>query len=134
MLEHSVGRCFIVTHCHRLTSKDIYPFGTCQLHDHMSIISKIIGSCPTVVDRTETITSVFFPSSAFSLSPRTARSLDLPEVIVDGQGIYADRHRLGGDDGELLSVRAVFVELVDHLAGDSTRPCACELDDLLGVG
>lgn len=52
---------------------------------------------------------------------------------MDGQGIHADRHRLGGDDSELLAVRAVFVELVDHLPGDSARPCACELYNLLGV-
>lgn len=51
---------------------------------------------------------------------------------MDGQGVHADRHGLGGDDVELLAVRAVFVQLVDHLPVDSARPCACELDDLLG--
>ena len=52
---------------------------------------------------------------------------------MDGQGVYADRHRLGGDDGELLAVRAVLVELVNHLPGDKAWPCACEFDDLLSV-
>lgn len=52
---------------------------------------------------------------------------------MDGQGIHADRHTLGRDDGELLAVRAVFVQLVDHLAADRARSSACELDDLLGV-
>lgn len=98
-----------------------------------SATSEIIGSCPTAVDRTETITSVFLPSSRFSLPTSAPWSLDLPEVIVDGQGVHADRHRLGRDDGELLAVRAVFVELVDHLPADSARSCARELDDLLGV-
>lgn len=31
-------------------------------------------------------------------------SLGLPQVVVDGQCIHADRHSLGRDDGELLSV------------------------------
>lgn len=52
---------------------------------------------------------------------------------MDGQGVHADRHRLGRDDGELLAIRAVFVELVNHLPADTARPCSCELDDLLGV-
>lgn len=55
-------------------------------------------------------------------------------MIVDGQGVHADRHGLGWDDGELLAVRAVLVELVHHLWAYSARPCARELDDLLGVG
>ncbi len=52
---------------------------------------------------------------------------------MDGQSVHADRHRLGGDDGELLAVRVVFVEFVDHLPVDGARSCACELDDLLRV-
>ena len=50
---------------------------------------------------------------------------------MDGQGVHADRHRLGGDDGELLPVRAVLVQLVDHLAADGPRAGAGELGDLL---
>lgn len=77
---------------------------------------------------------VFFPSSSsFSLPACTPWSLDLPEVIVDGQGVHADWHRLGRDDIELLAVWAVFVELVDHLMANSAWSCACELDDLLSV-
>lgn len=52
---------------------------------------------------------------------------------MDGQGVHADRHGLGWDDGELLAVRAVLVELVHHLWAYSARPCARELDNLLGV-
>lgn len=52
---------------------------------------------------------------------------------MDGQGIYADGHRLGRDDGELFAVRAVLVELVDHLVANSAWSRARELDDLLRV-
>lgn len=61
-------------------------------------------------------------------------SLGLPQVVVDGQGVHADRHSLGGDDGELLSVRAVLVQLVDHLLADALGSGARQLLDLLGVG
>lgn len=71
-------------------------------------------------------------SSSSSLPPCAARSLDLPEVVVDGQGVHADRHRLGRDDVELLAVRAVLVEPVNHLPADGARPRAGKLDDLLG--
>lgn len=52
---------------------------------------------------------------------------------MDGQGVHADRHGLGRDDGELLAVRAVFVELVNHLPADVAWSRACELDDFLCV-
>ncbi len=52
---------------------------------------------------------------------------------MDGQSVHADRHRLGRDDCELLAVRVVFVELVDHLSADGARPRAHKLDDLLRV-
>ena len=52
---------------------------------------------------------------------------------MDGQSVHAHRHTLSGDDVELLAVRAVFVELVDHLVADDSGPRATELDDLLGV-
>ena len=68
-----------------------------------------------------------------SLPPCAPWSLDLPEVIVDGQSVHADGHSLGRDDSELLPVRAVFVELVDHLQTDGPRSRACEFDDLLSV-
>lgn len=50
---------------------------------------------------------------------------------MDGESIYADRDRLGGDDVELLAVGAVFVESVDHFAADGAWPRAFELDNLL---
>lgn len=43
---------------------------------------------------------VFFPS----LPPCASWSFNLPEVVVDGERVDADRHGLGGDDGELLAV------------------------------
>ena len=52
---------------------------------------------------------------------------------MDGQGVHADRHRLGGDDCELLAVRVVLVDLVDHFPADVARPRARELGDFLGV-
>lgn len=61
-------------------------------------------------------------------------SLGLPQVVVDGQGVHADRHSLGRDDGELLSVRAVLVQLVDHLLADALGSRARQLLYLFGVG
>lgn len=53
---------------------------------------------------------------------------------MDGDGVHTDRHGLGGDDGELLSVRVVLVQLIDHLLADALRSSACQLKDLLRVG
>lgn len=50
---------------------------------------------------------------------------------MDGESIYAGRDRLGGDDGELLAVRAVFVESVDHLPAYGSRSGPFEFEDLL---
>lgn len=61
-------------------------------------------------------------------------SLGLPQVVVDGEGVHADRHGLGGDDGELLPVGAVLVQLVDHLLADALGSGARQLVDLFGVG
>ena len=58
--EHSVGRCFSLSHCFVLTSSLIRT--SKRLHNDTPVISDIIGSCPTVVDRTETIASVVSPS------------------------------------------------------------------------
>lgn len=69
-----------------------------------------------------------------SLPARAARSLDLPQVVVDGECVHAGGHALGGDDGELLAVGAVLVELVDHLAVDAARSRPCEFGDLLRLG
>lgn len=54
-------------------------------------------------------------------------------MVVDGQGVHADRHGLGGDDGELLPVRVVLVQLVDHLPADALWSRARQLLDLFGV-
>lgn len=69
---------------------------------------------------------------SLSLPPCAAWPLDLPEVVMDGQGVHTDWHSLGWDDGELFAIRAVFVELVNHLPTDGAWASAGELDDLLG--
>lgn len=53
---------------------------------------------------------------------------------MDGQRIHAHRHSLGGNDGELFAVRAVLVQLVDHLLADALGSGARQLLDLFGVG
>lgn len=50
---------------------------------------------------------------------------------MDGESVYAGRDRLGGDDGELLAVRAVFVKSVDHLPANGSRSGPFEFEDLL---
>lgn len=61
-------------------------------------------------------------------------SLGLPQVVVDGQGVHADWHSLGRDDGKLLSIWAVLVQLIDHLLADALGSCARQLLYLFGVG
>lgn len=56
-----------------------------------------------------------------------SRPLGLPEVIMNGQGVHTDGHSLGRYDGELFAVRAVLVELIDHLLGDAFWPSSSEL-------
>lgn len=97
--------------------------------NNMTVVSTLIGACPTVADGTRN----GYKCPPFSFSSCTPWSLDLPQVIVDGQSVHADRHSLGGDDSELLAVWAVLVELVDHLSVDGARSCAWKLDDLLSV-
>lgn len=98
------------------------------------VISETTGSCPIVewMPMVCLLVLFFFPSSL--LPRRSAGPLDLPQVVVYGQGIHADWHGLGGDAVELLAVGAVLVELVDHLAADAAWPHAGELDNLLCVG
>lgn len=75
------------------------------------------------------------PGSFASLSLLWCRGpLGLPQVVVDGERVHTDRHGLGRDEAELLPVRAVLVQLVDHLLGDALGPGARQLADLLGVG
>ena len=88
-------------------------------------------------DKMVWMTEGFFFSKSGLLFPAFlwhSTSLGLPQVIVDGQGVHADRHSLGRDDGELLPVRAVLVQLVDHLLADALGSSARQLLDLFGVG
>lgn len=57
--------------------------------------------------------------------------LGLPEVVVDGHGVHAGRHGFGWYLTELLLVRVVLVEAVDHLARDALGPDACQLVNVL---
>lgn len=60
-------------------------------------------------------------------------SFELPQVVVDGDGIHTGRDCLGWDDGKLLAVRAVFEECVNHFASYSTWAGAQQLCQLLSV-
>lgn len=60
--------------------------------------------------------------------------LGLPEVVVNGDGVHAGRHGLGWYLTELLLVRVVLVEAVDHLARDALGADACQLVDVLRLG
>lgn len=60
--------------------------------------------------------------------------LGLPQVAVDGNGIYTGRHGLSWDFAKLLPVRVVLEQAVDHLARDALGPDAGQLVNLLCVG
>lgn len=60
--------------------------------------------------------------------------LGLPQVTGDGDGIHARRHGFGWDDAELLPVRVVLVQALDHLGGDGPGPDAGQPCDLLRLG
>lgn len=47
-------------------------------------------------------------------------SFDLPQVIVDCDGVHTGGDRLGRDDGKLLAVGAVFEECVNHFSSYGT--------------
>lgn len=50
---------------------------------------------------------------------RCSRLLGLPQVAVDGYGVYAGRHGLSWDLAKLFPVRVVLEQTVDHLARDA---------------
>lgn len=54
---------------------------------------------PNSINVTETL-----DPPLFLLPPCASWPFDLPEMVVDGQCVYADRHSLGRDDRELLAV------------------------------
>lgn len=60
-------------------------------------------------------------------------SFELPQVVVDGDGVHAGRDRLGRDDGKLLAVRAVFEECVNHFARYGAWAGSRQLYQLLRV-
>lgn len=59
--------------------------------------------------------------------------LGLPQVVMDGKCIHADRHGLGRDQVKLFPVRAILIQFVHHLLSDALGPRASELVDLLSV-
>lgn len=85
---------------------------------------------------------VFFPESPHLARPATlvllgvqffgrGLLLGLPQVAGDGDGVHAGGHRFGRDQAELLPVRVVLVQALDHLDGDALRPDAGQFGDLL---
>lgn len=57
--------------------------------------------------------------------------LGLPQVTGDGDGIHAGGHGFGWYLAELLPVRVVFVQALDHLDLDALGPDAGQPGDLL---
>lgn len=53
---------------------------------------------------------------------------------MNRHSVYAGRHGLGWYLTELLLVRVVLVEAVDHLECDALGADACQLIDLLRLG
>lgn len=107
------------SHCHRPSS---------SLSNLVSLLQDVwvLPNCSLL-----NTDSKVWKSRSFSAS--APWSLDLPQVIVDGQSVHANGHSLGGDHGELLAVWVVLVQFVDHLWSDGTRPNARVLEDHLGV-
>lgn len=58
----------------------------------------------------------------------------LPKVTGDGEGVNTHGHGFGRDDRELLAVRAVLVNGLDHLRCDGAGADASEPYHLLGFG
>lgn len=61
------------------------------------------------------------------------RSLGLPQVVMDGEGIHADRHGFGWNHIKLFSVRTVLIKFVNHFLGDALWPCSSQLVDFFSV-
>lgn len=61
------------------------------------------------------------------------RSLGLPQVVMDGECIHADRHGFGWNHVKLFSVRTVLIQFVNHFLGDALWPCSRQLVNLLSV-
>lgn len=60
--------------------------------------------------------------------------LGLPQVTGDGDGVHAGGHGFGWDLAELLPVRVVLVQTLDHLGRDAPRADAGQFGDLLRLG
>jgi hypothetical protein len=52
---------------------------------------------------------------------------------MDCECIHTDGHGLGWDLVKLFSVRAIFIQLVNHLFGDALWPSASEFVDFFSV-
>lgn len=60
-------------------------------------------------------------------------SLRLPQMIMNRQSVYTNGHGFGWNQVKLLSVRAVFIKLVDHFLRDALWSCSCQLVDFFCV-
>lgn len=57
--------------------------------------------------------------------------LGLPQMAADGDGVHTGGHGFGRDQAELLSVRVVLVQALDHLDRDALRPDSGQFGDFL---
>lgn len=60
--------------------------------------------------------------------------LTLPQMVGDGDSVHAGRHSFRRDPTELLPVRVVLVESLDHLGGDAFGADAGQFGHLLSLG
>lgn len=60
--------------------------------------------------------------------------LGVPHMAGNGDGIHTGGHGFGRDLAELLLVRVVLVQALNHLGRDVLRPNADQPGDLLGLG
>lgn len=104
------------------------------------------GQCVLFSDTVKsTNSSVFVPETHVQILPRLLALLrvqffgrplllGLPQVTGDGDGVHTGGHGFGWDQAELLPVRVVLVQALDHLGCDAPRPDAGQPGDLLRLG
>ncbi len=102
-------------------------------------------ACPFNEKVKSTNSSVFLPGKHVQILPSHLELLrvqffgrplllGLPQMTGDGDGVHAGGHGFGWDLAELLPVRVVLVQPLDHLVRDAPRPDAGQFGDLLRLG
>lgn len=87
--------------------------------------------CPGPLEMCPPLEMFLFGGPKLLGGPRT---LGLPQVARDGESVHAHRHGFGRDGGELLAVRAVFVDRLYHGGADYPGADAREPYHLLCLG